>query len=274
MTQPLKLQTFAQPCRMNVATATTRTSALELRGASLTLVAVVLKSVDLSVLEQELADRLAATPGLFDNDPVAIDFSRVRDSSEPIDFGALVALLRAHNLLPLAARGGTAEQMAAAAAAGLAVVPELSRVAAAEPPRTEITSTTPPQGEPPLLTEFMSEPLPPPARAPVTIVNKPVRSGQQVRARGDLVVLALVSYGAEVIAEGSIHVYAPLRGRAIAGVTGDRNARIYATHMQAQLVSIADVHGTGEAAVPNELIGRAAQVRLDGEQLVVEALPC
>jgi septum site-determining protein MinC len=273
MTQPLKLQSFAQPCRMNVATATTRTSALELRGASLTLVAVVLKSVDLSVLEQELADRLAATPGLFDNDPVAIDFSRVRDSSEPIDFGALVALFRAHNLLPLAARGGTAEQMAAAAAAGLAVVPELPRAAAAEPPRTGKTSTTPLQGEPPLLTEFMSEPAPP-ARAPVTIVNKPVRSGQQVRARGDLVVLALVSYGAEVIAEGSIHVYAPLRGRAIAGVAGDRSARIYATHMQAQLVSIADVHGTGEAAVPNELIGRAAQVRLDGERLVVEALPC
>lgn len=257
---------------MNVATATNKTSALEFRGASLTLVAVLLKSVDLSVLEQELADREAATPDLFDNDPVTVDLSRVREAGEPIDFGALVALLRAHKLLPLAARGGSAEQLAAAAAAGLAVVPDLPRAAAARPVRTGTASPAPPPGEPPLLTDCVSEAAQP--AAGVTIVDKPVRSGQQIRAHGDLVVLALVSDGAEVIAEGSIHVYAPLRGRAIAGASGDRNARIYAAQMQAQLLSIAGVLGTGEAALPGELIGRAAQVRLDGEQLVVEALPC
>ena len=82
---------------------------LELRSAALTLVAVVLKTTDLSVLAQELAERVAATPGLFDKDPVAIDLSRVREASEPIELAALIALLRSHHLVPVAARGGSDE---------------------------------------------------------------------------------------------------------------------------------------------------------------------
>jgi septum site-determining protein MinC len=241
---------------MTVATAAKPSSLLELRSAALTLVAVVLKTTDLSVLAQELTERVAATPGLFDNDPVAIDLSRVREACEPIDFGALLALLRSHHLVPVAARGGNAGQMAAAAAAGLAELPEMPRAARAEPL---------------VLTESVLEvqlPAPPPL-----IVDKPLRSGQQIYARGgDLVVLALVSYGAEVIADGSIHVYAPLRGRALAGAKGDTSARIYTTCMQAQLLSIAGVYRTGEAAVPASLDGKAAQVLLDGDSLVVEAL--
>jgi len=241
---------------MTVATAAKPSSLLELRSAALTLVAVVLKTIDLSVLAQELTERVAATPGLFDNDPVAIDLSRVREACDPIDFGALLALLRSHHLVPVAARGGNAGQMAAAAAAGLAELPEAPRAARAEPL---------------VLTESVLEvqlPAPPPL-----IVDKPLRSGQQIYARGgDLVVLALVSYGAEVIADGSIHVYAPLRGRALAGAKGDTSARIYTTCMQAQLLSIAGVYRTGEAAVPASLDGKAAQVLLDGDSLVVEAL--
>jgi septum site-determining protein MinC len=241
---------------MTVATAAKPSSLLELRSAALTLVAVVLKTIDLSVLAQELTERVAATPGLFDNDPVAIDLSRVREACDPIDFGALLALLRSHHLVPVAARGGNAGQMAAAAAAGLAELPEMPRAARAEPL---------------VLTESVLEvqlPAPPPL-----IVDKPLRSGQQIYARGgDLVVLALVSYGAEVIADGSIHVYAPLRGRALAGAKGDTSARIYTTCMQAQLLSIAGVYRTGEAAVPASLDGKAAQVLLDGDSLVVEAL--
>src|SRR5215510_11959286 len=114
---------------MTVATAAKPASILELRSAALTLVAVVLKTTDLSVLAQELADRVAATPGLFDRDPVAIDLSRVREACELVDFGALIALLRRHHLVPVAARGGNAEQMAAAAAAGLAEAPDTPRAA-------------------------------------------------------------------------------------------------------------------------------------------------
>jgi septum site-determining protein MinC len=114
--------------------------------------------------------------------------------------------------------------------------------------------------------------LPPP---PPLIVDKPLRSGQQVYARGgDLVVLALVSFGAEVIADGHIHVYAPLRGRAMAGAQGDTGARIFTTCMQSQLVAIAGTYRTTETPWPEAVLGKAAQVRLDGERLIVEALTC
>jgi septum site-determining protein MinC len=104
-------------------------------------------------------------------------------------------------------------------------------------------------------------------------VDKPLRSGQRVYARGsDLVVLAVVSYGAEVIADGSIHVYAPLRGRALAGARGDVGARIYSTCMEPQLLSIAGIYRTTETELPDAVLGKAAQVRLDGERLVIDAL--
>ena len=92
-------------------------------------------------------------------------------------------------------------------------------------------------------------------------------------ARGaDLVVLAVVSYGAEVIADGSIHVYGPLRGRAIAGARGDATARIFSTCMEPQLVAIAGTYRTTDTALPADVQGRPAQVRLVGDTLAVEAL--
>ena len=244
---------------MAVATPAKTATLLELRSAALTLVAVVLKTTDLTVLAQELAERVAITPDLFDNDAVAVDLWRLREEGGPIDFGALIHLLRSHRLVPVAVRGGSPEQMAAAAAAGLAEAPDTPRPHAAR------------DSDPITLTECVREVhLPAP---PVMIVDKPLRSGQQVYARGgDLVVLSLVSYGAEVIADGSIHVYAPLRGRALAGAKGDTAARIYTTCMQAQLLSIAGVFRTGEAAVPMHLDARPALARLDGDSLLVEAL--
>jgi len=244
---------------MTVASPAKSAALLELRSAALTLVAVVLKTNDLAVLAQELAERVAITPDLFDNDAVAIDLWRVREEGAPIDFGALIPLLRSHRLVPVAVRGGSPEQMAAAAAAGLAEAPDMPRP---QPSR---------DSDPITLTECVREvQLPAP---PVLIVDKPLRSGQQVYARGgDLVVLSLVSFGAEVIADGSIHVYAPLRGRALAGAKGDTTARIYTTCMQAQLLSIAGVFRTGEAAVPAQLDARPALARLDGDSLLVEAL--
>jgi septum site-determining protein MinC len=108
---------------------------------------------------------------------------------------------------------------------------------------------------------------------PPMIVDKPLRSGQQIYARDrDLIMLSLVSYGAEVIADGHIHVYAPLRGRALAGAKGNIEARIFTTSLQAQLLAIAGTYRTAEVPLPDEVEGRAAMVRLAGGQLVVEAL--
>ena len=82
----------------------------------------------------------------------------------------------------------------------------------------------------------------------------------------------MVSFGAEVIADGNVHVYAPLRGRAIAGARGDTSARIFTTCMEPQLVSIAGIYRTTEVAIPADIVGKPAQVRLDGEKLLIEPL--
>jgi septum site-determining protein MinC len=113
----------------------------------------------------------------------------------------------------------------------------------------------------------------PGAAVPTMVIDKPLRSGQRVYARGgDLVVLAVVSFGAEVIADGNIHVYGPLRGRAIAGARGNTEARIFSTCMEPQLVSIAGIYRTTEQPLAANVLGQIAQVRLDGEKILVEPL--
>jgi septum site-determining protein MinC len=239
---------------------------LELRSATLTLVAMVLKTADLDALAAELEQRASEVPGLFDDEPVAIDLTRLRDEPEPIDFVALVALLRRYRMLPLAARGGSVEQMAAALAVGLVEVPVGGRPVrepAAMPPPIERIVEVPVE----VRVEVQLPPRPP------LVIDKPLRSGQQVHAHDrDLIVLALVSHGAEVIADGHIHVYAPLRGRALAGAGGNTAARIFTTAMDAQLLSIAGHYRTIDEPLPPEVLNRPAMVRLAGDQLLVEPL--
>jgi septum site-determining protein MinC len=233
---------------------------LELRSAALTLMAVVLKTTDLALLADELAQRAESMPGLFDDEPVVIDLSCVREAEDALEFEALLALLRRHRTRPVAVRGGNAEQMAAALAAGLIEAPEGTRV-----PR-EPREAPPPQ----IIERIVEVQLPP---LPPLVIDKPLRSGQQVYAQGrDLIVLALVSFGAEVMADGDIHCYAPLRGRAHAGKSGNTAARIFCHTMQAQVLAIADVFRTTDEPLPADVAGRAAMVRLAGDRLAVEPL--
>lgn len=230
------------------------TAILELRSTALTLIAVVLKTTDLDALAAQLDQRASEMPDLFDREPVAIDLSRVRDQAQLIDFAALLALLRGHRMVPMAVRGGSDMQMAAALAMGLLPAPEGGR------PQRE--AAVPVER----IVEVQLPPLPP------LVVDRPLRSGQQVYAEGrDLIMLGLVSHGAEVIADGHVHVYAPLRGRAIAGAKGNADARIFTTLMQAQLLSIAGVYRTTEE-LPAGVAGRAAMVRLAGDSLHIEPL--
>lgn len=230
---------------------------LELRSAALTLMNVVLKTTNTDVLAVELARRTDAVPGVFDDEPVAVDLSCVRELDAVPDFNALVVLLCHHGMRPIAVRGGNAQQMAAARAAGLLEAPEGAARVAAPPPPQIIERVV----------EVQLAPLPP------LIVDKPLRSGQQVYARDrDLVVLALVSHGAEVMADGDIHLYAPLRGRAHAGFKGNANARIYCHRMEAQVLAIAGVFRTTDEPLPAHVAGAAAMVRREGERLEIEPL--
>ena len=248
---------FWVPHRMAAVLSEVAADVLELRSAALTLIAVVLKTTDLDALAGELEQRASVMPGLFDDEPVALDLSQVRETDQALNFPDLIALFRRHRMVPVAVRGGSAEQMAAAFAAGLVDAPEGAR------PARELMP-------PPVIERTVEVQLPP---LPPLIVDRPLRSGQQVYAHDrDLVVLALVSYGAEVIADGHIHVYAPLRGRALAGAKGNTDARIFTTMMQAQLLAIAGVYRTTEVDFAAAVAGRAAMVRLVDGSLVVEAL--
>ena len=249
---------------MAVDTAGQARTHLDLKSAQLSVVAMVLKTVDVAAVAAELAARSADDPEFFDNDPVLIDLSAVQAEEQPIDFAALVQLLRSHRTQPVAVCGGNPAQMQAAHAAGLVAAPDMP--AARAQPREVIREVVREVQVP------VEVPVPAPAPGAL-VVDKPLRSGQQVYARGsDLVVLAMVSFGAEVIADGNIHVYAPLRGRAIAGARGDTSARIFSTCLEPQLVSVAGIYRTTETELPADVRGNPAQVRLDGEKLLIEPL--
>lgn len=253
---------------MSVALAGNAPATFEIKSANLPLVALRLKSTDLSTLAAELARQYGDLPDFFDNEPLVIDLSALAANAGELDFPALIALLRQHRLAPLAFKGGGDKQAAAALAAGLVAAPDavLTRASAPTQPAPE-PAAAPTEPEPPQA----------PVTLPALVIDKPLRSGQQVYARGrDLVVMAMVNAGAEVIADGHIHVYAPLRGKAIAGARGNADARIFALSLEPELISIAGIYRTTENALPPEIWGHATQVRLvpgpDGERLVMEPL--
>jgi septum site-determining protein MinC len=244
---------------MTVAVAGRTPSTFEIKSATLPLVALLLKSADLAELARELAVRFGDIPDFFDHDPLVIDLAPLQAQGEAaVDFAALLQLLRPYRVLPVAVKGGSDEQMAAALRAGLAAAPEAAP-----------TPALPRKGSE---QEKAVEPM----AVGALIIDKPLRSGQQVYARGrDLVVMAMVNAGAEVIADGNIHVYAPLRGKAIAGARGNTEARIFSLCLEPELVSIAGVYRTSEVPLPADVLSRPTQVRLVGGaegKLVMDAL--
>lgn len=252
---------------MTVATPIT----FEIKSANFPLVALLLKSTDLAAVSRELTQRFGDIPDFFDQDPLVIDLSPLQSAGQAdrgeIDFPALLDLLSSYRLVPIAVKGGNTAQMAAAQQAGLLPAPDAHlltpRPASAEQPAQQL--------------QQLQQPMVHAAPLGALVIDKPLRSGQQVYARGrDLVVLAMVNAGAEVIADGHIHVYAPLRGRAIAGARGNTEARIFALALEAELLSIAGIYRTSENPLPPEVAGHPTQVRLvdgpDGEKLVMTAM--
>lgn len=234
--------------------------AVELKGSVFTLPVLRLHSPDLHAIESELQERLAQALRFFHHAPVVIDVEALGESAAALDLGALVALLQRNQLVAVGLRNAGDTLGKAAIAAGLAIMkggptqdlPNARMSAAARPaqrPERRVANVT------------------------ARVVHLPVRSGQRVYAAGgDLIVLAPVNAGAEIIADGNIHVYAPLRGRALAGVQGDPEARIFCQALEAELVAVAGNFRVFEDQVPAELRGKPAQVYLHGEQLVVAAL--
>ena len=247
-----------------------KTQLIEFKGTTLPVVSVTLHSLQPGPLAKA-ATELFGDEAFFDGDAAVLELDQI-DASEPteaIDWATLRTMFNSHGLRVIGVRGGNEAWRESAATAGLPTLPAFKRPsrATAEP----MPAATPVQAEPeqkaaPVETipEKPEQPAAP-AFTPTMIINRPLRSGQQAYARGgDLVVLAAVNAGAEVIADGSIHIYAPLRGRALAGASGSAEARIFTTRFEAELVSIAGVYRTFEAGIPDQLAGQAVQVQLSG----------
>jgi septum site-determining protein MinC len=264
----------------------------ELKSATLSLLSLVLKSADLSVLAAALHERLGDTPDMFNHEPLLIDLTQLL-RAEPafvvgaptpaqmsledeaggaaLDLAALLLLLRTYNMQPVAVLGANAAELAQALKLGLAESPEPDFAHGSAVQATAQVEVKEVIKE--VRVEVIREVAVPAESAKTMIIDKPLRSGQQIYAKGgDLVVLALVNHGAEVIADGSIHVYAPLRGKAIAGAKGNTEARIFATSMEAELIAIAGTYRTTENPLPDTVFGKPAQIRLEGEKLVMEPL--
>jgi septum site-determining protein MinC len=236
----------------------------ELKSASLSAVALVLKTPNLPALSAALNAQFGRSPGLFNHDPVIIDLAQLPPSQD-FAFEPLIALLRSYKMLPVAVRGGSASLMQSAHAAGLSEVPIHPHE-----PTAAVSKPAPPSAA------AQAQPAKPPAPSnyvPTMVIHRPLRSGQQVYAKhGDLIVMAAVNFGAEVLADGNIHVYGPLRGKAVAGVKGNSDARIFTTCMEPELVSIAGTYRTTETPLPADILGQPAQIWLKAGRLVFESL--
>ena len=241
-------------------------SPIQFKGTSLKIIQTLLRTTDPAALHAALEALTGNAPDFFENELAVLDFSTAEDLPATADWARIQQLLRGSGLNAVATRGLPETLAAEAAAAGLPSVPADALGRTPRPLKNEAV-TPPPAPEPVAAPVVAAPPVIEPAPAiRTTILDKPLRSGQRFYARGcDLIVTAMVSAGAEVIADGNIHVYAPLRGRALAGASGDKDARIFTTCMEAELVSVAGLYRTFEAGVPADLARLPATVSLIDE---------
>ncbi len=245
----------------------------EIRSGTVDALLLSPRTADMDTLAAELTRRFADTPEFFSNDVIAIDVRRLaEDERLPIDrLVETLTTLRARAIGVVA----SPEQAEWAQAFGLPLLDshgshgrrprgEKEGKDAQDAPEHAQAAEAPTSAVPPVDAVAM--------QPGTMIIDRPLRSGQRIYARGDLVVLDIVSDGAEVIAEGNIYVYASLRGRALAGVKGNLDARIFCTCLEPQLISIAGIYRTGETPWPEPYASKPAQVRLADNTLVFEPL--
>jgi septum site-determining protein MinC len=221
-----------------------------LKAAQFMVPTLVIRHSEVDDLDGFLAEQVARMPAFFRQAPVAIDLTSL-DEDDPFDaFPMVVGMLRGHGMIPVGVRGASAAQREHAQALELAILSNggTSRETAAAPAKRGVQA----------------------ARS--LVVDKPVRSGQRVYARhADLILLDAVGFGAEVMADGHIHAYGPLRGRALAGVTGDEQAHIFCRELRAELVSIAGRYRISEN-LDERYIGKPVRIGLAGDRLDFDPL--
>lgn len=262
--------------------------AFKIKNANLPLLVLHINTTDMDKLKSQLSERMVQMPDFFSDTPMALGLAAIADAGIAPDFVDLMSFMRAHSIRTAGVLGGSPAQREAAALAGLGLFPDSPLRTLRPPPDLSAAAQNHAQllgcekkPEKPAA-DMLSSTRPPktvrannlweaPSLRPTMVIDKPVRAGQRVYAEGaDLVVLAIVNSGAELISDGNIHIYAPLRGRAIAGACGNEDARIFAQRMDAELISIAGCFRIFEDGIPENVRGKPAQVRLEGSRLIFQ----
>lgn len=235
---------------------------IEIKISTVVAVSAILHQSDLVTLEAAMHEMTGGERDYFDGEFAVIDVGPLAQDGHRMDWAALIALFKSYQLNPVAVRNAAPELASEILAHGLTL-----DVIARQRPEPAAAAPAPVPVAPPVVQQVA------PAPFGSMIVDTPVRAGQRIYARGaDLIVMASVNNGAEIIADGSIHVYAPLRGRALAGANGNTDARIFALAMEPELVSIAGIYRTFEDGFPKALAQQPAQVRLSGEHIDIKAI--
>jgi len=229
---------------------------IDIRYSEVGLVQVRIRTTDPHAIQNELAARVAAAPHFFRRIGVCLDLSALEKTPEVAEIHAVIEAVRRVGMLSVGLAGDVVELETVASALNLPILSSFR------------TPTRPaPVLEPEQAAPTTPEPAPADSNVSTLIHNQPVRSGQRIYARNrDLIVNAGVAAGAEVIADGCLHIYGPLRGRAMAGARGDPAARVFCQEFDAELVSIAGVFRVFET-IPAELAGMPVQAWLAGEDL-------
>jgi septum site-determining protein MinC len=220
-------------------------------------------------LRASLEVRVREAPALFERAPVVVDLSFLSPQPDDAAVHALLDAVRAAGMLPVGLAYGDDATDALARRLGLPLIAKFRAAyerpaAAGEKPAAHAKSSAAPA----------VQPAPQAPAEPVTALQHhgQVRTGQQVYAQGcDLVVVGTVANGAEVLADGNIHVYGALRGRAFAGALGDKHTRIFCSEFRAEIVSIAGHYRVFEE-LPKEYAGKAVQIQLEQDRLQITPL--
>jgi septum site-determining protein MinC len=243
---------------------------VEIKISTVVAISTILHSASPMAIDAALKQMTGGVADFFEDEFAVIDVSAIAGESPRIAWAELVALLKKYRLNAVAVRGATDKMQEAIRAAGLFLDDGAGGDRAREQVQVAEATPAPTQAPTPAPTQAPATPV---ASSAAMIVDTPVRAGQRIYARGtDLIITAAVNNGAEIIADGSIHVYAPLHGRALAGASGNANARIFALSMQPELVSIAGVYRTFDEGFPDNIGKGPSQIRLTGDRLDILSL--
>lgn len=242
-------------------------NALEFKSSSLSVPVLVLFDPDPYSIKQQLSDKIKQAPDFFKNSPVLVDIQAIKAST--INIVETINIIRELQLLPIGLCHGTKAQNEAALKLGIPVQPSTQTKSVPLPVEQttsveEESSQEQAGSEPTQEKEESSS-----EKKSTMLISQPVRSGQRIYADGDLIIMAQVSAGAEVMAEGNIHIYNRLRGRALAGVRGNTDARIFCNDIQAELISIAGNYKISED-LTDEIKNKPVQVYLKDQALIIE----